>query len=113
MRDIGLFLAAFLAAYVGFACLALAMVRHWREALGQDAGNSAPGKTAVVTLRVLGVAALGVSLWLSIYGNGPSFGGTLWSVLISLGALAVVATLTWRPAWLRPMAVIFRGQTAS
>jgi hypothetical protein len=34
------------------------------------------------------------------------FGLILWAVLLSAGALGVVATLTWRPHRLRPLADI-------
>ncbi len=33
--------------------------------------------------------------------DGPSFGALLWATVISLAALAVAFTLSWRPSWLR------------
>jgi hypothetical protein len=106
MRDLLLFLIGFAAAYVGFVFLALAMKRHWRGVLGRDAG-AAQRRGAALMLRAMAAAALGGCLWLMVRADGPAFGAALWVVLLSLGALAAVATLTWRPGWLRPVARIF------
>lgn len=88
-----LLVAAALAAYGAFACLALSMPRHWAAASGQ--------KLTVVPhrrwLRPGGFALLGVACALCVYRDGPGFGAVLWVVLISGAALAVAFTLAWQP----------------
>ena len=105
MREVGSFLAALLAAYLGFGLIAVAMSRHWRQAMGPAAAvETGPAAHASVGLRVTGGVMLGASLAFVLYGSGPSFGAVLWVILLSLSAYSVVATLTFRPAWLRPLA---------
>lgn len=85
--------AAALAGYGAFACLALSMPRHWAAASGQ--------KPTVVPhrrcLRFSGVAMLGVAYALCVCRDGPGFGALLWGVLIPIAALAVAFTLAWQP----------------
>ena len=71
-----LLLGTALAAYLGFALLALTQARPWQKVV------QTPPPT----------------------GLRPSFGALLWATAISLAALAVAFTLTWRPNWLRPLA---------
>lgn len=94
-----LLVAAGLASYGGFACLALAMPDHWAQASGQR-GDVAPHRRR---LRPAGFFMLGVAYVLCVYRDGPSFGSLLWSLLISAAAIAVAFTLTWRPKFLLPM----------
>lgn len=105
MHEVLLLTAAAIACYVAFAMLALAMKRHWLEVTG--APKIAPGLS--VFLRVLATALLLASLYAAIVANGPSFGSTLWVFLLSVAALGVVATLTWKPVWLRPLALLLRA----
>ena len=90
--------AANMASYGGFACLALAMPRHWAAATGK--------KVDVVPhrrwLRPCGFAMLALSYGLCAYRDGPGFGSLLWAILISAAAIAVALTLTWRPQLLLP-----------
>ncbi|MBL8551612.1 MAG: DUF3325 domain-containing protein [Hyphomonadaceae bacterium] len=109
MRDLALFLVGFAATYAGFVLLALAMSRHWRGVLGREGAPATPRSGAALALRAMAVALLGGCLWLVVHADGPSFGATLWVVLLTLGALATVATLTWRPAWVRPLARMLHG----
>ncbi|MDW5443642.1 DUF3325 domain-containing protein [Polaromonas sp. SM01] len=88
-----LLLAAGLASYGAFVCLALAMRRHWAAANGQTAAF-APHQT---WLRFCGFLQLGLSYALCVYRDGPSFGSVLWILLISAAAIAVALTLAWRP----------------
>jgi hypothetical protein len=92
-----LLLAAGLASYVAFACLALTMPRHWAEANGQAAAF-VPQRT---WLRPCGFALLGLSYALCWYRDGTSFGSVLWVLLISAAAVAVALTLAWRPRLLQ------------
>ena len=90
------------AAYLGFALLALAQARPW-----QRVGQAAP-PTGIrrLALRTLGGLALVLSLVLCLVRDGPSFGALLWATMISLAAIAVAFTLTWRPSLLRPLAAM-------
>ena len=90
------------AAYLGFALLALGQGRQWRR----TSSVPAPDRIRISVLRLLGSAGLALSLTLSLLRDGPGFGGLLWATVVSLAALAVAFTLTWRPALLRPLAVM-------
>lgn len=105
MSELLCFIAGLAAAYGGFALLALAMARHWRQAMGAHAGGreACPAR-AVVTLRTCGLVMIVLSLVLMVYGNGPGFGAILWVLSLSVGAYCVVATLALKPSWLRPIA---------
>jgi len=97
--------AASLASYAGFACLALAMPRHWAEASGQESA-AAPHRRR---LRPLGLLMLGVSYALCVYRDGPSFGALLWVLLCYAAAIAVALTLTWQPRLLLPAVWLYRS----
>jgi hypothetical protein len=98
-------LAVVLAAtYLGFALLALSQDRHWHHLGG---GRHCPPRL-VWLLRTSGYGLLLASLVLALWRDGPSFGALVWVTALSICAFAVVATLTWRPRWLRPLADIFR-----
>ena len=88
-----LLVAASLAGYIGFACLALAMPRHWGEASGRKTAT-APHRR---WLRPCGFSLLGIAYALCVHRDGASFGGVLGIVLLSATAGAVALTLTWRP----------------
>lgn len=88
-----LLLAACLASYGGFACLALAMPEHWQQMAGKLERAAAPR-----WLRRAGLCLLGVAYGLCVWRDGASFGSLLWLVLISAAAIAVAFTLTWRSA---------------
>lgn len=88
-----LLVAASLAGYIGFACLALAMPRHWIEASGRKTAP-APHRRG---LRSCGFSLLGVAYALCVHRDGASFGSVLGIVLFSAAAGAVALTLAWRP----------------
>lgn len=73
--------------YLGFALLALIQERD-RRTLG------IAGRAATVLLRVAGYGLIAVVLPIALWRNGPGFAALLWATLISIGALAVVCTLT-------------------
>lgn len=100
MPDAILLLAIFAAAYLGFAALAMSQDRHWHHLGG---GRHCPRRTCMV-LRCAGWALLLAALVLALVRDGASFGSLLWATVITVGALAVVATLSWRVRWLRPAA---------
>ena len=100
MPDAILLLAVFVAAYLGFAALAMSQDRHWHHLGG---GRHCPRRACMV-LRCAGWALLFGALVLALVRDGASFGSLLWATVITMGALCVVATLSWRANWLRPVA---------
>lgn len=102
MHNALLLLGLALCAYLGFALLALAQARQWRRVETADP----PKGARRAALCVLAGFALVASLILALLRDGPSFGALLWATAISLAALAVAFTLSWRPAWLRPLAML-------
>jgi hypothetical protein len=101
----GLLAAVLVSTYLGFALLALSQDRHWHHLGG---GRHCPVRTAWL-LRVSGYILLLASLVLALWRDGPSFGALVWVTALSICAFAVVATLTWRPHWLRPLAGVLRS----
>ena len=100
MPEMLLLLAVFAAAYLGFAALAMSQDRHWHHLGGS---RHCPRRTSIV-LRVVGWALLLAALLLALVRDGAAFGSLLWITVITVGALLVVATLSWRARWLRPAA---------
>ena len=100
MPETMLLLAIFAAAYLGFAALAISQDRHWHHLGG---ARHCPRRTCMV-LRGTGWALLLTALVLALVRDGASFGSLLWATAITIGALSVVATLSWRARWLRPAA---------
>jgi len=105
MADSLLLLALLVAAYVGFALLALSQAQHWRAVVGAVALP----RRRVRGLRSIGGTSIALSLILALMRDGSSFGSLLWATAISVAALAVAFTLAWRPRLLRPLAVLGRG----
>ncbi|MET0323436.1 MAG: DUF3325 domain-containing protein [Duganella sp.] len=84
--------AALAGALAGFAGLSLAMDRHWQALYGR---GTAPGdKTR--WLQGAGVAGLLLSLAASLALKGAMQGWVMWLGALTVGALAVVLTLTYR-----------------
>ena len=100
-----LLLALALASYFGFALLALSQDRHWERSGG---GRHCPARL-VLPMRILGYGFLAASLALALWRDGPGFGSLLWVSMLSVGAIAVTCTLTWRAHWLRPVVRTFQG----
>lgn len=92
-----LLLWACLASYVGFACLALAMLDHWERA-GGDPARHAPRRRP---LQQTGALLLCLVPLLCVWRDGPSFGALLCALLLSASGIAVAFTLSWRPRLLR------------
>ena len=102
MRDALSLFAGFAATYLGFACLALAQRRHWQTVTGA-ADCSRAGRRA---LTITGVAALATGLAVILWSEGPDYGALLWVTQLAVAASCVVATLSWRPRLLKPLAGI-------
>jgi hypothetical protein len=95
----GLLIALALVSYLGFALLALSQDRHWSRAGGE---RTCPARL-VTALRAAGYGLLLAAFGLALLRDGPSFGTLVWATMLTVAALAVVATLAWRAAWLRPI----------
>lgn len=104
MGSWALLAAVLAAAYLGFTLLALSQDRHWHHLVG---GRHCPQR-AVRIIRPAGYVLLLLGFCLSLVRDGPSFGSILWAATLSVAAFAVVCTLTWRPQWLRPVALLCR-----
>lgn len=99
MRDVTNLVAALLACICGLAWLALAMEPHWR----QVRGDVPISRRLAFALRVLGAAALLVSLLLCLQVDHASMASLVWVMSLAAAALIVAFTLSWRPralAWL-------------
>lgn len=105
MAELGGCVLALLACYLGFACLALAMSRHWDQVMGGP--ELPPGRQQI--LRSAGFLLLSISLTLAMVTEGANFGSVLWVLALALSAAAIALTLTWRPLWLRPLARVMRS----
>lgn len=81
---------------LGLGWLALAMQAHWEQVRGAQ-GLS---RTTVVTLRVLGALALGVSLAVCFWVDHVTMAPLVWVMALAGAALVVAFTLAWRPHWL-------------
>jgi hypothetical protein len=82
---------------VGLAWLALAMDVHWRQVC-----DACPRPlNGRVALRVLGAAALALSLALCFAADHASMAPLVWLMSLAGGALVVAFVLAWRPAALR------------
>lgn len=91
----GMLIVATLAALAGFAWLALAMDEHWERVQGEAA--AAPRRV----LRLLGAAAVVLSLVACLRADPPSMAVLVWLMLLAAAALAVALALAWRPGLLR------------
>lgn len=87
-------LLALLATLAGLGLLAAAMPRHWR----QFRPGAACPVVVVVTLRVCGAAALGLSLAICMRRDHPSMAVLVWIMLLAVGAVAVAMWLSTRPS---------------
>ncbi len=104
MPEAGLLLGLFAACYLGFTALALSQDRHWHHVGG---ARHCPRRTAML-LRIAGGVLIVAALVLALMRDGAGFGSLLWATAISVGALLVVATLSWRARWLRPLASLLQ-----
>jgi hypothetical protein len=97
--------AALVACTLGLAWLALAMEVHWSQVRAQAALPAVTQRR----LRLLGAAAIVLSLLLCLRADHPGMAALVWIMALALAALLVAFTLSWRPrllapllAWVRP-----------
>ena len=89
-------MSAFLLCFAAWSAIALGMDRHHEDALGQEGAAR-----RLVALRRWRWLLLVLSLWLAAAhppgGVPASLGVTVWTVALSVAAVAVTATVTWQP----------------
>ena len=88
-------MSAFLLCFAAWSAVAMGMDRHHADALGREA---TPRRLAL--LRRTGGLLLLWSLWLAASppgGTPASLGVTAWTAALCAAAIAVTATMTWRP----------------
>ncbi len=99
MSDQLLLAGAVLLNVAGFGWLALAMDSHWKQVRGS--GKPTPAGRRL--LRVAASMAFLLSLVLCNLPDHATIASLVWGMALTAGALIVAFTLTWRPAWLRPL----------
>ena len=104
MRDQLLLAIAAICCILSFSWLALAMDVHWQQV--RESSSQTIGVKRL--LRMLAVAALGVSLALCLTVDHGSMASLVWIMLIALAALIVTFTLSWRPRLLAPLVAWIR-----
>jgi len=92
-------LLAFLLSFAGLALLALSMERHWRQL---RATQPLPNSTARL-LRIVGSAALAISLTLCLAVDHASMASLVWVMTLAVSAFVLAMLLAWRPGWLAPL----------
>jgi hypothetical protein len=86
-------LAALLFAYAGFSALCLGMDRHYEAVF-----DRALPRQHRLTLRLLGSAALALSLWLSARVWGWAYGTVEWIGILGFAGLMLIWWVSYRPA---------------
>lgn len=99
MRDAVLLAAALACCVAGMGWLALAMEAHWAQVRRRPLA-----RRGAVRFRVLGGAGLLASLALCLLVDHVSMAALVWVMALAAGALVIAFALTWRPAWLGPLA---------
>jgi hypothetical protein len=99
MLDTALLAVVLTASYCGFGLLASSQAKNWQRVAGASRGP----RPASWFVRAVGCGLLAGSLVVAVLRHGASFGAILWCTSLSVSAVAVALTLTWRPHWLRVM----------
>lgn len=117
MNPLWLTVAAFCAAFGGFAALSLAMDRHYAQCHGR--GITPP--TQRRWLRLAGTTGLTLSLLSCLLRQGSSQGWVLWCGVLTASALGMVLVLAYTPrhvtraSWLASgigVVALLRGMTS-
>jgi hypothetical protein len=73
-------------------------------AVALPAAKLMPRSEAIVLASMLAFL-----VYLALLRDGSSFGSLVWATMLSVEAVAVVCTLTWRAHWLRPVVRTLQG----
>ncbi len=87
----------------GMMWLALSLLPHWRQAVGERPLST--GRQRV--LRVLGVGALTLALGLCLRVDHASMAVLVWMMTMSGAAFSVALLFAWRPRWSRAWVLFF------
>lgn len=98
MSDVLWLVAAAVLSFAGMAWLALAMEVHWDQVMHRPAHDAVHIRRF---LRVLGAAALLLSLLSCLMADRPSMSVLVWVMLLAAAAVLIAFTLTWRARTLR------------
>ena len=93
--------AALACSIAGLAWLALAMDTHWQQVRGAQP----LGRGTALALRLLGTAALLLSLLLCLNADHATMAALVWVMALAAAALTVAFLFSWRPRWLAPLVV--------
>jgi hypothetical protein len=96
VRDTWLLVGALVSNVIGLAWLAVAMEAHWRQVRGARPLE----RRMAVRLRILGLSALLLSLFLCLRVDHASMASLVWIMALAAAALIVAFALAWRPQWL-------------
>jgi len=110
MLETALGVGTLLTTFLGFALIALSQERHWSAV--QDIGTPPPSRPPRWGFAA-GIGGLLVPLCAAVASQGPAFGALVWVMELSLAAMAVSLTLSWRPGALRPLALVLRRHPAA
>lgn len=86
-------------ALAGCASLALAQDRNWKVVMPAAVANRRR-----MAMRFTGWTLLAASLAVCIASQGAGFAALLWTLQVAVASFLVAITLSFRPAWLRPVA---------
>ncbi|MET0258126.1 MAG: DUF3325 domain-containing protein [Methylobacterium sp.] len=87
--------------FAALAALCLSMNRHHAAAF-----TTKPSRRTQVGLRATGWAGIALCFGIAVAADGWNFGPVQWLGSLSGGALLVVALASYRPAWIRPAALL-------
>jgi Protein of unknown function (DUF3325) len=102
MSEVFWLITATVLALSGMAWLSLAMEIHWGQVMHRPA---TPANRTRQLLRGLGSMAILLSLLACLMADRPSMAVLVWIMLLAGSAVAVALVLSWRPNWLRPLAI--------
>ena len=86
--------------FAGLAALCLSMNRHHAQAF-----VGRPSRRRALALRIAGWAGIAVSFAVAVTLEGWNFGPVQWLGALSGAALLVVGLISYRPGWVRPIAL--------
>lgn len=96
-----------LASLLGMAWLALSLDTHWRQVLPSNPTRRSS------RLRAAGALSLATALVFCLVADHASMAILVWVMFIAASAVSVAMTLTWKPQWLRILALPWASTAAS
>lgn len=87
----------------GMMWLALSLLPHWRQAVGERLLST--GRQRM--LRILGVGAQSLALVLCLRVDHASMAVLVWMMTMSGAAFSVALLFAWRPRWSRAWVLFF------